>query len=125
AGPVTVAPGNTSAPQAGLSYSGPAVGPSQTGLFNVSDANASNSPQTGTVSVNVFDHASTGGFNGGTISLPSLIVGYSGPVAGTSNFTVTNGSGGDYRVSLKATGGTSNSVTVSGFAGVAAGASST
>lgn len=121
-GPVTVSAGGTSAPQPGLSFTGTAVGPSQPGSFTVSDAAASNSPQPGSVTVNVFDHASTGGFNGGTISLPSVVVGYSGPVAGTSSFTVTNGSAPDYRVNLKATGGTANSVTVSGFSGVAPGA---
>ncbi|HKD38594.1 MAG TPA: autotransporter-associated beta strand repeat-containing protein, partial [Pirellulales bacterium] len=124
-GPVIVPAGSTSAPQSGLSFTGTAIGPNQTGQFAVSDSSATNSPQTGSVSVNVFDHASTGAFNGGSISLPSVIVGYSGSIAGASSLTVTNGNAADYRVNLKASGGTSNTVSVSGFGNIAPGSGGT
>jgi len=59
--------------------------------FTVADPSANNSPQTGSVTVNVFDHASTGGFSGGAIGLPSVIVGYNGPIGGNTSLSATNG----------------------------------
>jgi len=57
AGPVSVAPSATSGDQSGLTFTGSTVGASQTGSFSVTDSNATNSPQTGSVSVDVYDHA--------------------------------------------------------------------
>ncbi len=121
AGPVNVPANSTSGSQSGLTFNGTAVGANRSGTFSVSDVNAANSPQTGSVAVNVFDHASTGGFTGGTITLPSVIVGYTGSVAGSNNVSVTNGASTDYRVNLKAIGGASNLVTVDGFSGAVPG----
>ncbi len=122
-GPVNVPANSTSAAQSGLMFSGTAVGSAQTGTFRVSDANATNSPQTGSVAVNVYDHATTGGFSGGTLHLGYIHQGYAAAVGSTDSLNVTNGALTDYRADLKATSGVSNNVTVAGFGGVAPGAS--
>ncbi len=73
------------------------------------------------INYSVQDHASVGSFTGGTITLADVIVGYTNPVSGANSLSVVNGSNGDYRANLKATGGSQNLVTVSGFGNVAAG----
>jgi autotransporter-associated beta strand protein len=87
----------------------------------LSGASSNLGSQSISVTGNVYNHSSTGGFSGGTIALPGLIVGYAGPVNGANSLGVTNGLGTDYRVNLKATGGASNNVTVGGFGGIAPG----
>jgi autotransporter-associated beta strand protein len=52
----TAAAGSASGPTGGLSFSGTGLGTCQ-GTFTVSDPNATNSPQTGTVTVTVLDHS--------------------------------------------------------------------
>ncbi len=103
----------------GLAFSGTGIGAGQVATFSVSDASAWN-VGTGTLSMNVYDHASPS-IGGRTISLPDSIAGYIGSLAGTSS-SVTNGSG--YRVNLKTTGGTaSGPVTINDVGGVAPGSS--
>ena len=57
AGPVSAAAQATSGATSGLTFNGTTVGLAQSGQFTVTDAAASNSPQTGTVSVNVLGHS--------------------------------------------------------------------
>ena len=119
----TVAASNTSSSIGGLSFTG-ADRRGQTGTFSVSGGSAAgNGPLGGSVVVNVFDHASIGGFSGGVISLGNVHVGYTSPVSGANTLGVTNGSATDYRVNLLATGAMQNGVTVSGFSGVTPGSS--
>ena len=121
AGPVNVVSGGTSSATGGLSFSGTTVGLGQSGSFTVSDSAASNSPQTGAVAVDVYDHAG-GSISGGTITLPSAHAGYAGSLAGTGSASVSN-SGGT-RVNLKTTGATSSgNVSINNVNGVAAGGS--
>lgn len=127
-GPVNVPAGNTSAPQAGLNFTGTAIGPNKEGQFIVSDANAANSPQTGLVSVNVFDHATPsndtgafGSFTGGTLDIGNIHLGYSSPVTSAGSLAVFNGSLGDYRVALAGsgaqTGGSTAGLTLNSIGG--------
>ena len=53
----TVAANSTSSPFSGFTFDGTTVGAGQTGSFTLTDTGASNSPATGSVSVNVFGHA--------------------------------------------------------------------
>ena len=111
AGPVNVPPQSTSAPQPGLTFNGTAVGSKQVGTFTVSDPNAGNSPVTGAVTVNVFDHATPtddtgvlGSFAGGTLDLGNIHQGYSAAVASAGSLAVFNGALGDHRVALSGSG---------------------
>ena len=115
-GPVNVSPGGVSGPASGLTFSSTTVGPAQTGSFSVSDPNASNSPQTGTVTVNVYDHASPA-INGTTIIFPPVHAGYAGTVAACNGASIGNAAG--YRVNLKTIGGNASAggVTLSGDLG--------
>jgi fibronectin-binding autotransporter adhesin len=111
-GPVVVPSGGTSSATSGLSFGGTTVGLAQTGTFTVSDSFATNTPQTGTVTVDVFDHASPVA-TGTTISLPIVHYGYSGSVAGSTSASIANAAG--TRVNLMTSGGaTANGVTLSG-----------
>jgi fibronectin-binding autotransporter adhesin len=107
----------------GLDFVGTTVGPGQTGNFTAIAANTTNSPQSGSVSVNVYDHATTSGFSGGTLNLGDVHFGYANPASSSNSLNVANGAASDYRVPLMATGGTSGNLTVSGFTGVGPGAS--
>ena len=119
AGPVNVPAGSTSAPQAGLNFTGTVIGPNRTGQFTVSDANASNTPQSGSISVNVFDHATpsndngaAGTFVGGTLDLGNIHQGYSSPVTSAGSLAVFNGSLGDYRAALAGGGAQTGGATI-------------
>jgi hypothetical protein len=76
-----------------------------THTFTVSDPNATNSPQTGTVTANVYDH-SAASFNNGTTQHTSLTINLSGVqgsgTVDSSPFSIFNLSG--VRVNLKLTG---------------------
>ena len=69
------------------------MGLAQTGSFSVSDGAATNSPQNGTVTVDVYDHASPSSVTGGTLSLGNIHVGYAGTVTSTNSNSVSNLSG--------------------------------
>ena len=82
----TVAANSTSSPISGLSFSGTSVGLNQTGSFIVSDSNSLSSPQTGTVTVNVYGHALPA-LSGPSVNNQTVITGGSlVPVT----FTLTN-----------------------------------
>ena len=118
--PPTVAAQTTSSPVSGFSFNGTAVGPAQTGTYTLTDSNATNSPATGSVSVNVYGHAS-GSVSGGTLTVPDVIVGYS--AAQTSNsVNVSNASG--FLANLKTTNnGPLNSITLGNVSTVGTGSS--
>ena len=104
----------------GLAFNGANVGLNQTGTFTVSSTNATPSSGTGTVTVNVYDHAS-GSLSTSNVALSNVIVGYSNAV--TTNVGVSNSSG--TRVALGSGSVTSsNNVTLSGVTNVLAGTSS-
>ena len=103
AGPVNVPAQATSTALSGFSFNGTTVGSNQAGSFILTDSNATNNPQTGSVSVNVYDHASPS-VSGTTIALPNTIVGFNGTISTLGGLTVSNATG--YRSNLKTTGAT-------------------
>ena len=100
--PAVVVGAQTSGTGNGLSFNSAAVpiGPAAVpnGSFTVTATGASNSPQTGNVSVDVLDHAVFAPFTGGTLTLPNVRQGYIGPVTSANSLTVTNAAG--FRVNL-------------------------
>ena len=108
-----------------LVYSGTSVGLAQIGAFEVRSLGTSNGSLTSMVNVDVYDHAagSFGGLSVGTITLPNVIVGYSGPVFGTDTLTLSNASGP--RVNLKTSGGDTqvDGLYVNNLSGITQGAS--
>ncbi|MCE9556727.1 MAG: choice-of-anchor D domain-containing protein [Planctomycetes bacterium] len=84
-----------------FSSSGAGMGAARTGNFTVTDSNATNSPQTGTVTVDVYDHASGSVVGGTTLNFADVIVGYGSPVASSNTVTINNASG--FRSNLKTT----------------------
>lgn len=117
----SVAAASTSSAVSGLFYNGVSTGSNQTGTFTVTDPNAFGSFATGTVTVNVYDHAS-GTAAGTTIALPTSIVGYTGTLLGSSSASITNAAG--YRVNLMTTGSTSlGGVSINNVSGVLPGQS--
>jgi len=120
-GTTTVAPLATSGSISGFSFVASTAGPGRTATFTVSDPNAVTTTATGTVSLDVYDHAS-GSATGATIALPDSIVGYSGPLSGLTSATISNAAG--YRVNLMTTGGTSAGfVNINNVSGIASGSS--
>ncbi len=121
---VTVQPQNTGT-GVGLSFNSTAVpiGPGQTGTFTVTDTAGANTPQPGSVNVDVLGHADYGSFAGGTLTLPNVRQGYTGPQTSTNSLTVTNTAG--YRVNLKgeSLSGPIGNFSLSSFSGVIPGAS--
>ncbi|MEI7781250.1 MAG: autotransporter-associated beta strand repeat-containing protein, partial [Planctomycetota bacterium] len=108
----------------GLVFTGTGIGNNQQGTFTV-NAPAAFGPTstTGTVSVDVYGHAS-GSAAGTTIALADSIVGYAGSLSGLTSATISNAAG--YRVNLMTTGGTSAGfVSINNVSGIAAGSSST
>jgi autotransporter-associated beta strand protein len=97
------------------------VGAAQGGTFTVTDANASNSPQTGSVSVDVFDHASRD-LTTGTLTLGNHHVGYTSPVTSTNNLTVNNAAG--FRVDLKGSTPAVGNISVGSVSGIVQGTAS-
>ncbi|MEI6606893.1 MAG: autotransporter-associated beta strand repeat-containing protein [Verrucomicrobiota bacterium] len=118
-GPVGVAAGAVSGTTSGLSFTGTTVGAGQTGSFAVSDIAATNSPQSASVSVNVYDHAS--GTASGTLNLGTLHAGYSVPVASSNNLSAANASG--YRVDLAGSAEANGKISLNSLSGIAAGSS--
>ena len=116
-GPVSVAPQATSSSQAGLSYNGTNVGTND-GLFTVNDSSASVTSGTGTVTVNVYDHAS-GSLTNSTISLGNLHSDYS---SASASVNAANASG--YRVNLAGSTVDSNGISFNALSGVTAGSNS-
>ena len=122
-GTTSVAATGTSGAISGFSFVGSSTGAGSTATFTVSDPNAVTTSATGTVSLDVYGHAS-GSATGTTIALPNSIVGYSGALSGLSSATISNAAG--YRVNLMTTGGTSAGfVGINNVSGIAAGLSGT
>ena len=121
-GPVAVTTGNTSLATSGLSFTGTSVGAGQTGSFTITDSAANNSPKTGTVSVNIYDHASPSASDT-TVALQDTIVGFNGGIATLGSAAISNSGG--FRVALKTTGATTAGpfVGIANVSGVAAGGS--
>jgi fibronectin-binding autotransporter adhesin len=117
---ITTAAQTTGSTYSGLSFSGTTVGASQNGTFTVSDANADNSPQTGTVTVNVFGHAS-GSLSGSTLNIGNVHVGYTAPVTSSNSVTASNTSG--FLANLAGSGSSGNE-SLTSVSGVAAGGTS-
>ncbi len=118
AGPVSVTAQITSGATSGLTFNGTTVGAAQTGGFTVSDPNSTNSSAGGTVTVNVYGHASPVSMPV-TLALGNIHAGYSSPVNSSTNFTVANGSSGDYRVNLKGTASAgADNVSINNFGGL-------
>jgi hypothetical protein len=115
---------STSSSVSGLYFNGVTTGTGRTGTFTVSAPNAYGSTSTtGTVSVDVYDHAA-GSATGTTIALADSIVGYTGSLSGLTSATISNASG--YRVNLMTTGGTSAGfVNINNVSGIGAGSSAT
>ena len=120
----TAAAGSSTGSLSGLIFTGTGVGAGQQGTFTVNAPTAYGSTSaTGTVSVDVYGHAS-GSITGGTIRVADSIVGYSGALAGLTSATVSNASG--YRVDLKTLGTTSTGgVTINNVNGVTQNTSAT
>ncbi len=122
-GPITVAAGGTSGTETGISFTdSTTTGANQVGTFTVSDPNADNTPQTGTVSVNVYGHAAPS-LSGTTLNLGNIHAGYSGTVTSSNSLTATNGSSGAYIVNLKGSATSASGVTLTSVSGVTAGSS--
>lgn len=120
-GTTAVAATGTSGSLSGFSFVGSTTGAGRKGTFTVSDPNALSTSATGTVSVDVYGHAS-GSATGATIALPDSIVGYSGSLAGLTSATISNAAG--YLVNLKTLGTTSaGGVSINNVSGIAAGGS--
>ena len=118
-GPVSVAPGAVSGATSGLTFTGTTVGAAQSGSFTVSDAAATNGSQAGSVSVNVYDHAS--GSASGTLNLGNLHAGYSAPVTSSNSVSATNASG--YRVDLAGSAAAIGNLSLNSLSAIAAGSS--
>ena len=116
-GPVSVAAGSVSGSTSGLSFTGTTVGAGQTGSFTVNDAAATNSPQSTSVSVDVYDHAS--GSASGTLNLGTLHAGYSGAATSSNSLSATNASG--YRVDLAGSAAAIGKLSLNSLSGIAAG----
>ncbi len=117
-GPVSVAPGATSGATSGLTFNGTTVGAGQTGAFSVTDANATNSPQGGSVTVDVYGHAS-GSVGSTTLALGNVRAGYVSPVA-SSSVSATNAAG--FRVNLTGSAATIGNISLNNLTTTAAGA---
>ena len=120
-GTATVVASTTGTIAPDLQFSSTTVGQAQTGTITVTDPDATNSPQTGTVTVNVLDHAYptlliTGGNN------QTVIVGANGI---TADMTLFNGTNGQQDLSpmdvqnlgAGVTGGTGSGIIASGSSG--------
>ena len=94
---ISVPAGSSSGPVSGLSFTGSTIGPSQSGSFTVSDPNATNNPQFGSVSVNVDDHASPS-LSTTTTTFGTVITGAS---VGNETTNLLNATG--YRAGLQIT----------------------
>jgi fibronectin-binding autotransporter adhesin len=116
---VNVVPGGTSAPVSGFSFTSTGTG-NRTATFTLTNTNAVTATATGTVSVAVYASALPA-FTSSTIALAPLHVGYAAPVTATGS--AANAAG--FRVNLGGSGTTSGLFSLSGLAGVAAGATGT
>jgi len=114
----TAAANSTSDSVSGLIFNGAAVGLAQTGTFSVSDPLASNSPQTGTVTVDVYDHAS--GSASGTLDLGHIHAGYASPVT-SSAVSASNASG--TRVDMAGSAAAIGNISLSSLSGITPGSS--
>ncbi len=118
-GPVSVAPGATSGSTSGLSFNGTTVGAGQSGNFTVNDTGSTNSGQAGSVSVDVYGHAS-GSVASNTLALGNVRVGYASPVT-SSSVSATNASG--YRVNLTGSTAAIGNISLNTLTSTAAGGS--
>jgi len=118
AGPVSVAPQATSGPTSGLSFTGTGIGAGQTGSFIVSDPNSGNLSVSGSVTVNVYDHAAPS-LTSGTLNLGDIHQGYISAATSTNSLVVNNAAG--FRSALKGsgtqTGATTSGLTVASIGG--------
>ncbi|MGA2616425.1 MAG: autotransporter-associated beta strand repeat-containing protein [Thermoguttaceae bacterium] len=127
----TAAAGSASSPRGGLTFSGTAFGTCQ-GTFTVSDPNATNSPQTGTVTVTVMDHANaslspTANQTTQTIDFGNVLKGATVPGRGFTiynravNTTVANTANLKLTTGFTASGDAALSTNLATFGGLAAG----
>jgi autotransporter-associated beta strand protein len=102
---------------------GVGVGLDRPGSFTVNAPGASPSSATGTVYVDVLDHASIGAFSGGTVNLGNVRVGYANVVTSTpaNSLNVTNAAG--TRVDLMGSAPANGLISLSSLDGVQAGTS--
>jgi fibronectin-binding autotransporter adhesin len=112
---VNVAPGGTSAPLSGFSFTSTGTG-NRTATFTLTNTNAVTATGTGTVNVAVYASASPTSTTG-TVALGPVHVGYAAPV--TASAAVGNAAG--FRVALGGTGTTSGLFSLANLSGVAAG----
>jgi fibronectin-binding autotransporter adhesin len=115
---VVVAPQTTGTASPDLAFSSTTVGV-QTGTVTVTDPNATNSPQSGTMTVTVMGHADPL-VSGTTFNLGYVHEGYAAPVVSDTQL-VTNGTAGAFIVDLKADEVTDGSLSINGISGVVAG----
>jgi len=82
-----VAPQTTQRRDERARFNGTNRGRGQTGSFTVTDGSATNSPQSGSVTVDVYDHAAPDLVTG-TLTLGNVHVGYTSPLTSTNTLTV-------------------------------------
>ena len=127
----TAAASGDSGPVSGLSFTGSAVGAGQTGSFTVSDPNATNKSQPGSVSVNVLDH-SNASFSPktnqmtDTIDFGNVLKGAVVPSQSLAIYNRAANTTAAYTANLKLTGSTASgdvalNAAVSPFGGLSAG----
>ncbi len=124
----TINPNTTSGSITGFSFNstGAGIGAGRTGTFSVTDStgNVTNSPQTGTVTVDVYDHASPSIIGGTVLTIPDVILGYGSAVGSSNTLTFNNASG--FRVNLKSTNnGPLNSLSTTNLSALTAGSNGT
>jgi fibronectin-binding autotransporter adhesin len=112
---VNLAPGGTSAPLSGFSFTSTGTG-NRTATITLTNTNAVTATGTGTVNVAVYASSSPTRTTG-TVALGPVHVGYAAPV--TASGTVGNAAG--FRVALGGTGTTSGLFSLANLSGVAAG----
>ena len=127
----TAAAGGNSGPVSGLSFTGSTVGAGQTGYFTVSDPNATNNLQPGSVSVDVFDHSNaslsaTSNQTSQTIDFGNVLKGATVPTQSFSVYNRAANTTAAYTANLKLTGSTASgdaslNAAVSPFGGLSAG----
>ena len=108
----------TSSSVTGLFFTGVTTGAAQAGLFSVGAPDATSSPQTGSVTVDVYGHASPT-LAGGTISLGNLHIGYGSPVTGS----LSAGNAAGYRVAMNGSAAAVGNLALSSLSGIAPGSS--
>jgi autotransporter-associated beta strand protein len=117
-GSTTVTPQSATSVSNVFAYNGTNVGEGKTGTVTISSTNSVPNNGTGTVTVNVYDHAA-GSLTNSNVSLYAH-VGYTSAL--TANVGISNSNG--YRVGLYTANTTNGAITLAGVTNVAAGTSS-